>query len=358
MDNYFAVIMAGGGGTRLWPLSRQKQPKQAIQLLGERTLYQIAVDRLLPLFSPERILVVTSGPYAELLHAQRPAIPPANFIIEPAPRGTAPALGLAALTVRHRHPQGVMACVTADHFIRDEEKFRALLVAAAQVAERNFLVTLGIEPTFASTGFGYIQRDSLLGTFNGFDVYFTARFKEKPPQAEAEKMVADGQHSWNSGMFVWKAEKLMEEFAWQMPGFHHQLTQIENGQATLEAVWPNVLEKTIDYGVMEGAEQVAIIPASGLGWNDVGSWDALLEVMETDSTGNVAFGTELLAIDTKDTLVHNSNSQRKLIATLGVSDLVIVDTGDVLLVCPRDKTQAVRDLVAALKKRGDGNLFL
>lgn len=159
-------------------------------------------------------------------------------------------------------------------------------------------------------------------------------------------------------MFVWKAEKLMEEFAWQMPGFHHQLTQIENGQATLEAVWPNVLEKTIDYGVMEGAEQVAIIPASGLGWNDVGSWDALLEVMELDEAGNLAFGTELLAIDTKDTLVHNSNGHRKLIATLGVSDLVIVDTGDVLLVCPRDKAQAVRELVAALKKRGDGKDYL
>lgn len=358
MDNYYAVIMAGGGGTRLWPLSRQKQPKQSIQLLGERTLFQIAVDRLAPLFPPERILVVTNAAYAPGLHAQRPALPAENFIIEPAPKGTAPALGLAALAIRRRTPNGVMACLTADHFMQDEARFRDLLVAAADVAQRGFLVTLGIEPTFPSTGFGYIQRESVLGTFGAFEAYHAARFREKPPLELAREMVADGQHSWNSGMFVWRVERLLEEFAWQMPGFHHQLTQIEADPASLESVWPNVIDKTIDYGVMEGAEQVAVIPAAGLGWNDVGSWEALFEVLPADEAGNVILGAEWLGIESQATLVHNSNPQRKLVAAIGVSDLVIVDTGDVLLVCPRDRAQDVRAAVNALKARAGGQGYL
>jgi mannose-1-phosphate guanylyltransferase len=358
MNNYFAVIMAGGGGTRLWPLSRQKQPKQSIKLLGDRTLFQMAVDRLAPLFPPERILVVTGEPYAAGLREQRPALPKENFVIEPGPKGTAPALGLAALAIRRRNPQALMACLTADHFIKDEVRFRALLAAAAEAAHKDYLVTLGIEPTFPSTGFGYIQQDTLLGVFAGFDVYHAARFREKPPLAEAEQMVADGQHSWNSGMFVWKVEQLMAEFAWQMPGFHHQLAQIEADPDVLPHVWPNVIEKTIDYGIMEGAERVAVIPAGGLGWNDVGSWESLFDVMHTDEDGNIIVGTDLVEVNSRDTLVHNSNPERKLVALIGVSDLVVVDTGDVLLVCPRNRAQAVREIVSALKHRPDGAQFL
>lgn len=358
MNHYYALIMAGGGGTRLWPLSRQKNPKQSIQLFGDRTLYQIAVDRLAPLFPPERILVVTSSQYAPGLQAQRPLIPAENFVIEPSPKGTAPAIGLAALAIRQRDPQALMACLTADHFIKDEGRFRALLAAAAEVAAKDFLVTLGIEPTYPATGFGYIQRDSVLGTFGGFEAYHTARFKEKPPLEEAQQMVADGLHSWNSGMFVWRVERLMEEFAWQMPGFHHQLSQIEAEPSSLATIWPNVLNTTIDYGIMEGAEQVAVIPAGGLGWNDVGSWEALLEVLPRDEAGNVVLGTELIGLETRDTLIHNSNPQRQLVATIGVSGLAIVDTGDILLVCPLEKAQAVREIVAALKQREGGEAFL
>jgi len=358
MNDYYALIMAGGGGTRLWPLSRQERPKQSIKLLGERTLFQIAVDRLAPLFTPDRILVVTSARYAPDLRQQCPALPEENFILEPAPRGTAPALGLAALAVRRRDPQGRMACLTADHFIQDETRFRALLTAAVEVADQDFLVTLGVEPTFPSTGFGYIQRGAPLGTFGGFDVYRAARFKEKPKLAEAQAMLADGLHSWNSGMFVWKAERLLQEFARQMPDFYSQLLHIEKEPLSLATVWSHVPNTTIDYGIMEGAENVAAIPAGGLGWNDVGSWESLLDVLPLDETGSVVVGTDLLAIDSKGTLVHSSNPNRKLVATLGATNLVIVDAGDILLVCPREKAQDVRALVNALKQRPDGQAFL
>ncbi len=358
MQHYYAVIMAGGGGTRLWPLSRQAQPKQSIPLLGEETLFQIAVRRLQPVFMPERILVVTSGAYRDLLHSQAPEVPLENFIVEPAPRGTAPALGLAALALRSRDPQAVMACLTADHFIADEARFRDVLSAAREMALKDYLVTLGIAPTFASTGFGYIQRGAELGDVRGFKVYRAARFKEKPARAEAEAMVADGQHSWNSGMFVWRAERLMQEFAWQMPGFHHQLGQIEADPTSLTRVWEGVVNTTIDYGVMEGAEQVAVIPAADLGWNDVGSWESLFEVLPADGAGNVVVGTQLLEIGTRNTLVHSTNPQRKLVAALGVHDLVVVDTGDILLICPRERSQEVKDFVTALKARADGKSLL
>ncbi len=358
MQHYYAVIMAGGGGTRLWPLSRQAQPKQSIQLLGDETLFQIAVRRLQPLFMPDKVFVVTSAAYRDLLHRQAPDVPLENFIVEPAPRGTAPALGLAALTLRRRDPLAVMACLTADHFIADEARFRSVLAAAHEMALKDYLVTLGIAPTYAATGFGYIQRGAALGDAQGLSVYRAARFKEKPARPEAEAMVADGQHSWNSGMFVWRAERLMQEFAWQMPGFHHQLAQIEAEPAALTAVWDGVVNTTIDYGVMEGAEQVAVIPAADLGWNDVGSWESLFEVLPADGAGNVVVGAELLEIATRNTLVHSTNPNRRLVAALGVHDLVVVDTGDILLICPRERSQEVKDFVTALKARADGKAFL
>lgn len=358
MQHYYAVIMAGGGGTRLWPLSRQSQPKQSIPLLGDETLFQIAVRRLQPLFMPERILVVTSAAYRDLLHRQAPEVPLANFVVEPAPRGTAPALGLAAVTLRQRDPQAVMACLTADHFIADEARFRDVLAAAHDLALQDHLVTLGIAPTYAATGFGYIQRGSALGAVHGFNAYRAERFKEKPGRAEAEAMLADGLHSWNSGMFVWRAERLLQEFAEQMESFRGQLDQIAAEPERLPEIWEGVVNTTIDYGVMEGATRVAVIPAADLGWNDVGSWESLFEVLPADGAGNVVVGAELLEIATQNTLIHNSNPNRKLIAALGVHDLVVVDTGDILLICPRERSQEVKDFVTALKARADGKAFL
>jgi mannose-1-phosphate guanylyltransferase len=358
MDHYFAVIMAGGGGTRLWPLSRKDRPKQALPLLGERTMFQVSVDRLAPLFTPDRILVVTSAAYAADLQRQCPDLPANNFVIEPAPRGTAPAIGLAALHVRRRNPQAIMACLTADHFMGNEERFRDLLRAAAAVAENDFLVTLGIQPTFAATGFGYIQRAESLGEFAGFEAFRAARFKEKPAHAEAEAMLADGQHAWNSGMFVWRVERILSEFQRQMPEFYEILRKIDTDPEDLEAGWDAAPNTTLDYGIMEGAADLAVIPAAGLAWNDIGSWQALLEVMDPDPAGNVVIGAQHLGVGTTGTLVHASGDAGRLVATLGLTDLVIVDTGDVLLICPRARSQEVRELVDRLKQRPGGDVYL
>jgi mannose-1-phosphate guanylyltransferase len=358
MQNYYAVIMAGGGGTRLWPLSRQHLPKQSLKLLGERTMFQIAVERLAPLFPPERILVVTNAAYAVELSQQCPSLPPANFVIEPAPRGTAPAIALSALTVKQRDPQGVMACLTADHFIADEARFRAVLTAAAQTAAQGYLVTLGITPTFPATGYGYIQRGETVGAAAGFDVFQAARFKEKPKRPEAEALLADGQHTWNSGMFIWKVEDILAEFARQMPEFYGLLSALEAAPQRLPELWAQAPNTTIDYGIMEGAEHVAVIPAEGLGWSDIGSWESLLDVLPPDADGNVVIGIDHLGLGSHGTLIHGGSGPHQLIATIGVENLVIVDTGDALLICPREKSQDVRAIVEALKKREDGKQFL
>jgi len=351
-EHYYAVIMAGGGGTRLWPLSRQERPKQTLQLLGDRTLFQIAVERLAPLFPPERILVVTAAAYAAELQRECPALPAENFIIEPEPRGTAAAIGLTAVRIGQRDPQGCMACLTADHYIGDEARFRAALAAAEQLAQQNYLVTLGIQPTTPSTGYGYIQRGEQIATVGEFKIYHAARFKEKPALPEAEAMFADGGYAWNSGMFIWRVERVLEEFARQLPELYTQLQATVNDPTSLPAIWATVKNTTIDYGIMEGARSVAVIPASGLQWNDVGSWDSLLEVLPPDEHGNVVISGEHVGLDTQRSLIRAESG--RLVATIGISDLVIIDTADVVLVCPRDQAQAVRTMVEQLKKDSKG----
>ncbi len=355
--NYYAVIMAGGGGTRLWPLSRRARPKQVLRLWGERSLFQAAVDRLEGAFPPERILVVTVEEQAAELRAHCPQIPAENFLLEPSPRGTASVIGLAALILQQRDAAACMAVLTADHFIGNPDGFRRLLGAAYQAAQTGSLVTLGITPTYPATGYGYIQRGAALGEFSGFTAYRALRFREKPDAAQAQAMVTGGDHAWNSGMFVWRVKRILAEFAAQMPDLHNGLQvigaawQTPQRRSVLQAVWAGLAAQTIDYGVMEGAADVAVIPADDLHWNDVGSWESLFEVLPGDEQGNIFTGEEHIAIETRRSLVFSENGAR-LVVTIGVDDLVVVDTGDVLLVCQKDQAQKVRLAVQQLKEKG------
>jgi mannose-1-phosphate guanylyltransferase len=357
-DHYYAVIMAGGGGTRLWPLSRQARPKQMLRLIDERSLFQTSVQRLDGVFPAERILVVTVADQASQLMEQCPEIPLENYLLEPQPRGTASVIGLSAVALQQRDAQASMAVLTSDHYIGDEGRFRRLLQAAYQVAQDGYLVTLGIAPSFPATGYGYIQRGESLGRYDSLDVYRVERFKEKPDEAQARQMLATGDHAWNSGMFVWRVEAILGEFRRQMPELHAVLEEISRHwqkperEAVLQRVWPGIRPETIDYGVMEAARQAAVIPAEGLEWSDVGSWDSLFDVLPADEDGNIVMGGKHVGLDTKDSLVY-VNQEHRLIVTIGIDDLVVVDTGDVLLVCRKDQAQKVRQVVKQLKQVGE-----
>jgi mannose-1-phosphate guanylyltransferase len=351
----YAVIMAGGGGTRLWPISRKETPKQLLPLLGKDTLFQSTVARLETLFPPERILVVTVAEQAQEMQKQVPSIPVENYLIEPAPRGTASVVALAAAVLQKRDPQAAMAIQTSDHYIRNRDLFHYLISAAFDVAQRNYLVTLGITPTYPSTGYGYIQQGEPLDGDYRYPVYAVERFKEKPDEETAQKLLRSGDHSWNSGMFVWRADAILAEIERQMPELYKVVCKIAEGWGTpeqdevVQETWFDLKSQTIDYGVMEKAEHVAVLPAGGLGWNDVGSWDSLFDVLLPDMNGNVSTNAHHLAVDTNNTLVYSKTDER-LVVTIGLDDIVIVDAGDVLMVCQVDQSQKVKDVVEHLKK--------
>jgi len=351
----YAVIMAGGGGTRLWPISRKETPKQLLPLLGKDTLFQSTVARLEKLFPPERILVVTVAEQAREMRKQVPEIPGENYLIEPAPRGTASVVALAAAVLQKRDPQAVMAIQTSDHYIRNRDLFHYLIRAAFDVAQENYLVTLGITPTYPSTGYGYIQQGAALDGNYKYPVYTVERFREKPDQETAQKLLRSGDHSWNSGMFVWRADTILGEIKRQMPELFRVVTKIANAWGTskqdkiVQEHWFGLKSQTVDYGIMEKAERVAVLPAGGLGWNDVGSWDSLFEVLLPDMNGNVAANAQHLAVDTHNTLVY-SKTDDHLVVTIGLDDIVVVDAGDVLMVCKVDQSQKVKDVVEHLKK--------
>lgn len=356
-EHLYAVIMAGGGGTRLWPLSRRSRPKQALELIDGRSLFKVAVDRITPIIPAERIYVVTIAEQASLLQELAPEIPSGNYLIEPEPRGTASVVGLAAAYLQKIDADSVMAVLTADHYMRNEEKLRDLLLAADDAARNSFLVTLGIRPDFPSTGYGYIELGDASGEYSGITAFHVLSFKEKPDSDTAARYVDEGKYLWNSGMFIWKASKILDEMSVHMPELRSRLAVIQNALGTDQAAsvllqeWGLIQPETIDYGVMEKAEDVVVLPADDLGWGDIGSWDRFSELISADENGNIIHAERHLVSDSTGlTIYQNTQSGKaKLIAVLGLQDLIIVDTDDVMMICPENRANEVKKMVELLK---------
>ncbi len=351
----YPVIVAGGVGSRLWPRSRKSNPKQFLDLTGrQRSMLQEAYDRMAPLVPPGQIFVITNREYADDVHNQLPDLPRTNIVGEPAAKGSAAAIGLGAIHLLQRDPDAVMAVLTADHLINKPEVLRQTLVAGAELAQSGELITLGIRPDYPETGFGYIEMDEPLGQFNGFEARRVARFREKPDLSTAEAFLAAGNFVWNSGMFIWRADVIMEQFRQHMPELHHALTHLQpalggpDEPAAFDAYWmPLSGNVTIDYGVMEKADRVAVFPVD-IGWHDIGSWAALLDVLPKDADGNV-IQAQNLDVGSHNTLVF---SKDRLIATIGLQDMIVVDTGDAVLVMPANRAQDVKKIIQMLKQNG------
>lgn len=357
-EHGYAVIMAGGGGTRLWPVSRRDRPKQMLPLVEARSLFQTTVERIAGALPYDRIYVVTVADQVAGLQQQAPQIPHENFLIEPMPRGTASVVGLAAIALQQRDPDAVMYVLPSDHYIRNRDLFHMLLYVATDVANQGYLVTLGISPTYPATGYGYIERGEKLPQNFLYPVYKVRQFKEKPDVESARDMLASGNFDWNSGMFIWRTDRILEAIRVHMPSLYAGLEKISASwgasiskrQEVVATVWPELENETIDYGVMEQAEDVAVLPASGLGWNDVGAWNSLFDILFSDDNGNIVFGSRHIGIDTKNSLVY-SNGDKQLVVTIGVEDLIIVEDSDTLLVCHRNDAQKVRDVVRLLEEK-------
>lgn len=357
MNNYYALIMAGGGGTRLWPMSRQSHPKQMIPLLNSDSLFRTSVMRLAPLFPPERVFVVTGRQYLEAMQQDVPEIPAENFIAEPYGRDSAPAAGLGVALIQQQDPDAVVAILTADHHIARDDTFRRVLGAAYNIALQGHIVTLGISPTFPSTSFGYIRQGELIGQDDGFNYYIARGFTEKPDLIHATRFVGSGIYTWNSGMFIWHSRTAMAEFERQQPEMHSLLRDIQQAAEgsdfaqKLDSIWERMPRKSIDYAIMEGAQNMSVIPVD-IGWSDVGSWSSLFDVLELDQLGNCLRGEgadKHIILDTSHTLVYSG----RLVVTIGIKDLVIVDTDDALLICHKDHTQQVKDVVEYLRSNGN-----
>jgi mannose-1-phosphate guanylyltransferase len=346
--------MAGGSGTRFWPASRLRRPKQLLTLTGQRSLLQQTVERLRPLAGPERVLVVTGLGHAQGVHQQLPLVPPAQVLAEPLARNTAAAAGLAAAWVARQDPSAVCLVLPADHLITDESLFLDTLRRAIQVArQEDVLVTLGLTPRFPATGFGYIETGQVLDETPP-QVRRVAGFHEKPDLAVAKQYLESGRHLWNSGMFAWRAEVLLSEIARHLPELAAGLAELapslgtpEQDQA-LAAIYPRLPSISVDHGVLEKSPNLRVVKAD-FGWSDLGSWEAMAELWPTDQAQNVSQDGRILAIESQGNVVAAGG---RLTALLGVNDLVAVVTDDVLLILPRQRCQDVRQVIDSLKDQG------
>jgi mannose-1-phosphate guanylyltransferase len=354
MPQVHAVILAGGSGTRFWPASRRARPKQLLALAGpgDESLIAATIRRLRPLIEPSHVWVATSTTLLDATALALPDVPRAHLLAEPVARNTAAPIGWAAATIARTDPDAIVVVLPADHFISDEPGFRAVLERAIRTAEQGWLTTIGVAPTRPETGYGYIEVGGVLAE----GAHAVTHFVEKPDSARADRFVSGGRHLWNAGMFVFRAHVMLEAIGRHLPALAAALTDLdaaaEKGDEArvLEAVFPSLPSISIDHGVMEKAERVAVVPGS-FGWNDVGSWEVSWELARHDAEGN-ALPEGTVTVDAANNLVKDlSTGKKRRFALLGVSDLVLVETDDAVLVMPRARAQDVRAVVEELSRK-------
>ena len=349
----YAVIMAGGHGERFWPESRIKKPKQFLTLVGDRSLIQQSFDRINDFMPPEQILVVVGQEHLALAKDQLPTLPAENFLVEPEGRNTAPCIGLAAIHIRKRDPGSIMLVFPADHLIQGQTDFHLCLESGFEWAtDSDYLVTIGIVPSRPETGYGYMERKDAAMDQKNPPVFPVRRFVEKPEVEKAREYVQSGHYYWNSGIFIWKADLILDKMEAHLPELYEGLLQIESHIATeqettvMNSVFPSLPRISIDYGILEKSDHILMVQGD-FGWDDLGSWAALAEHSEADEEGLVIQG-DYVGFDNTNCLIQGRDG---LIAALGVQDLIIVQAGDVVLVCDKHRTQEVKALVSQAKEQ-------
>lgn len=353
------VIMAGGVGERFWPQSRRERPKQLLDLTGRGSMIELTIDRLEGLSRPEEILIVTNVDQRQaLIDAIGDRVPAENVVGEPVGQNTAPCIGLAAVVLRRLHGDAPMVVLPADHLVEPIETFQSQVRAGAEyVSTHGSLLTFGIRPTRPETGYGYIHVGERVHGADGAEIFRAESFLEKPDAERASEFVEAGGYYWNSGMFMWTAGAILGEIETHIPDLHRVLVEIEAGMGTkplgdvLNSLYPQAPSISIDYGVMEKARDVVVLEAS-FDWNDVGSWEFVRDVASIDADGNAVIGEHVL-VDARDCTVV---AKDRLVGILGLDNVVVVDGGDTVLVCARDRAQEVKAIVQALKSRGRDDL--
>jgi mannose-1-phosphate guanylyltransferase len=351
--NYYGLILAGGRGTRFWPRSRRARAKQVLSFLGERTLIQQTVDRLSPLIPPDRIWVLTNDHLRAEIVRQLPEVPKKQIIAEPAQRNTAPAIGLAAHIISSLDRNAVMGVFPADHIVRKPRRYLQLLNPAFKAAEAGKIAVVGIQPRWAETGYGYVEFASKTVTPGALEVLPVASFREKPELKDAKRYLAAGRFYWNAGMFFWRTSVVLEALRAHAPKVWTCLAALPpfGGRTFTSRVaeaFPRCENISIDYAVLEKASNVVGVAADDIGWSDVGSWNAVYELQSRDGAENATPATDAVLLDAEGCYV---DARGKLVALLGVKDLVVVDTPDALLITRRDRSQDVGKIVKELEAR-------
>jgi len=349
-----ALIMAGGSGTRFWPKSRESHPKQLLEIVDTGTMLQNTVQRLSPLIPPEKVFIVCKEVQRDAIREQVPHLQPDNIIVEPWGKNTAPCIGLATLFMRQRHGDEVMVVLPADHLVRPAETFRETLRGAAQIAaELPVLITIGVHPTYPATGYGYIQCGEEIqahGKIRGLKV---KTFAEKPNLETAKRFLQSGDFLWNSGMFVWRVSTILAQLEEHLPQLSDGLDEIAQhlnqpeAAETIHRVYQQIKSISIDYGVMEKAQNVVVLPAH-FEWNDIGSWDEVYKLAAKDKEGNALCDQDHALYESSGCLIDVPG---RTVATVGMQNLIVVETEDALLICARERAQDVKELVELLKRK-------